>query len=202
MVKTNLKKCCQPDGTKTKVVEGNGTKTGHFLVKTNQFPREVCHRDDCVFCTQGGRSDRKSMCDKSSVGYEGQCMRCVDRPHVYVGETSKTGYTRSKEHLGDYRAAFAAKLPPPVTANNIKEKRPPKSWMWEHTRDVHQGQIGEMGCQFDYKFTVKNKFTKCLQRQVDEDIRMQLREIEGSTLLNSKNEYFTPKSVQLIYKQL
>ena len=74
--------------------------------------------------------------------------------------------------------------------------------MWEHIRDAHQGQVGEGGAQSDFKFTVKNKFTKCLQRQVDEDIRMKIRENEGFVLLNSKNEYYTPKSVELIFKQL
>ena len=142
------------------------------------------------------------MCDKSNVGYEGECVRCVENPHVYVAETSKTGYTRIKEHLGNYRAASAAKLPPlPLTSNTV-ERRPPKSWMWEHIRDAHQGQVGEGGAQSDFKFTVKNKFTKCLQRQVDEDIRMKIRENEGFVLLNSKNEYYTPKSVELIFKQL
>ena len=77
---------------------------------------------------------------------------------MYVGETSKTGYSRVKEHLGSYRAASAAKLPPLPLSNNLTEKRPPKSWMWEHTRDVHYGQVGEGGGQFDFKFTVKNKF--------------------------------------------
>ena len=74
--------------------------------------------------------------------------------------------------------------------------------MWEHTRDVHYGQVGEGGGQFDFKFTVTNKFRKCLQRQVNEDIRMKTRENEGFKLLNSKNEYYTPKSVELIFKQL
>ena len=147
-------------------------------------------------------SGSETMCDKSSVGYEGRCVKCVDSPHLYVGETSKTGYTRVKEHVGNYRAASAAKLPPPIITNNTTEKRPPKSWMWEHTRDAHNGQIGEGGGQFDYKFTVKNKFGKCLQRQVDEDIRMKQRENEGCVLLNSKYEYYTPKSVELIFKQL
>ena len=74
--------------------------------------------------------------------------------------------------------------------------------MWEHTRDSHYGQVGEGGIQSDYKFTVTNKFTKCLGRQVDEDIRMKLKENQGCVLLNSKNEYYTPKSVEIVFKQL
>ena len=47
----------------------------------------------------------------------------------------------------------------------------------------------------------REKFGKCLNRQVHEDIRMQKFVSKGGTLLNSKNEYFTPKSVQAIFKQ-
>ena len=204
MVRQNLQKCRQPAGTKTKVVEGNGSKSGHLLVRTNQFPREVCHREKCVLCAVGGGQGKKTKCDKSNVGYEGKCVRCVETPHIYVGETSHTGYTRVSQHLADFRAASIAKLPPLPTDNlpNQIRKRPPRSWMWEHVRDVHHGLVGEGGGHLDFQFTVKNKFTKCLQRQVDEDIRMKLRENEGCVLLNSKNEYFTPKSVEVIFKQL
>ena len=48
-----------------------------------------------------------------------------------------------------------------------------KSWMWEHTRDVHAGVVGQSGGMEDYKVKVVEKFQKCLYRQVDEDVRMQ-----------------------------
>ena len=40
-----------------------------------------------------------------------------------------------------------------------------------------------------------------LQWQVDEDIRMQHCELGGGTVL-SRNEFYTPKSVQPIFRQL
>ena len=73
--------------------------------------------------------------------------------------------------------------------------------MWEHTRDVHGGAVGPDSGVNDYKVRVAGKFDKCLQRQVDEDIRMQEFEANGATLLNSKHEYFTPKSVQAVFRQ-
>ena len=42
--------------------------------------------------------------------------------------------------------------------------------MWEHTRDVHGGQVGEEGEVLDYRFKVSGAFSKCLERQVDESI--------------------------------
>ena len=73
--------------------------------------------------------------------------------------------------------------------------------MWEHTRDVHGGVVGAEGGDSDYKVEVTGSFTKCLQRQVDEDIRMQQYEANGAILLNSKHEYYTPKSVQPDFRQ-
>ena len=48
---------------------------------------------------------------------------------------------------------------------------------------------------------VVKKFSKCLPRQLNEDIRMQEFESNGGTLLNSKQEYYTPKSVQPVFRQ-
>ena len=76
-----------------------------------------------------------------------------------------------------------------------------KSWMWEHTRDVHDGVIGQSGGLEDYKVKVVEQFQKCLYRQVNEDVRMQEFEAGGGVLLNSKYEYYMPKSVQPVFRQ-
>ena len=204
MVEEKLKEGRQPDGTRTKVVESNGVSASMGMVKANQFPRGVCHRQDCVVCFQKDGSSESTFCDRSSVGYEGDCLRCTESVCKYVGETSRTGYTRTKEHLSDYRAASAAKLPPLPRSDcgTAPDKRNAvKSWMWEHTRDVHGGQVGEREGVGDYRFKVTNKFKKCLERQVNEDIRMQHHKKDGCTLLNSKNEWYTPKSVEPVFKQ-
>ena len=52
-------------------------------------------------------------CDKGNIGYEYECTRCPDKA-VYVGETSRTAFTRLTEHLEDYRSAAAALLPAQV----------------------------------------------------------------------------------------
>ena len=87
-------------------------------------------------------------------------------------------------------------------SNNRSWKCDPKSWMWEHVRDIHAGHVGVDDGVQDFEFQITNKFQKCLPRQVDEDIRMRMGSQEGCVLLNSKNEYYTPKSVELVFKQL
>ena len=112
-----------------------------------------------------------------------------------------------KEHLANYRAAAAAKLPPFPAGVGPGDQDPPgrkkdvKSFIWEHTRDRHGGQVGDMQGMLDFSFKVSNTFQRCIQRQVDEGLRMKTREGEGCVLLNSKNELFTPKLVELDIRQ-
>ena len=131
----------------------------------------------------------------------GQCARCADKVS-YIGETSKPAYTRFKQHFANYRAAAPANLqalPNPTLGGSVmKPGRDVKSWMWEHARDMHGGVVGGMG---DFNMKVTGKFRKCLERQVSEGIQITMCENEGGTLLNSKNEYFTPKNVETVFKQ-
>ena len=181
----------------------NGSvRTG--LVKSNQFPRIVCEREDCQLCSQQAGEARSVACDKENVGYRGECTRCLAGAFAYIGETSKTAYTRLSQHLAAYKTASAAQLqalPQPAVFDPLNRPRAPKSWMWEHTRDEHQGIVGPDGGRDDFKVTVDGRFQKCLYRQVDEDVRMKIFEASGGVLLNSKNEYYMPKSVQPVFRQ-
>ena len=190
----------------TKVVEDGGVCARNILVKSNQFPREECSRNDCVICFQRDGEGKSVKCVRNNIGYEGRCLRCPSR-YSYLGESSRTAYTRIKEHLLDYRAAYAAKLPalPPMNGGGTgggKRQKDVKSWMWEHCRDCHDGDLGEDGGMRDYKFEVTGVFKKCLDRQVDEGLRITRCEAEGGTILNSKNEFFTPKIVSTVFRQL
>ena len=70
-----------------------------------------------------------------------------------MGETSRTAYTRVKEHVSDYRAAMLLTMQPstdPLKSKDIK------SWMWEHTWDKHDGLVGTA----DYRSKVNGTFLK------------------------------------------
>ena len=193
----------QPQGTQTKVVEDGGVCARNVLTKSNPFPREECGRNDCVMCSQREIHNPRMCCSRMNVGYEGECARC-ELKHTYIGETSRTAYTRIKEHLSNYRAASAANLPAIPSdrwGGGEQWKKDSKSWMWEHSRDCHGGQVGDGGGIDDYKFKVSGAFKKCLNRQVDEGLRMTASESLGVTLLNSKNEFYTPKIVMPVFRQ-
>ena len=110
-VRRNLERGRQPKGTKTKVLEDGGRGARQGMILSNQFPRESCSREDCQLCLQQDGDNRRIVCDKENIGYEGRCSRCPEIIFTYIGETSKTAYTRLSQHLAAYRAASAAKLP-------------------------------------------------------------------------------------------
>ena len=94
-------------------------------------------------------------------------------------------HTRLRQHLAAYKTASAAQLPAqPQHVDPLSRPRAAKSWMWEHTRDKHQGIVGPNEGRDDYKVKVEGRFLKCLYQQVDEDVRMQLFEASGGELLN------------------
>ena len=98
LVRANIARGRQPRGTRTKVIEDGGVCTKNISTKSNQFPRDVCGREDCGICCASEPSQTVMRCSVRSVGYEGKCVRCVSK-HAYIGETSKTAYTQIKEHL-------------------------------------------------------------------------------------------------------
>ena len=198
-IRKNLENVRQPKGTKIKVLEDGGVSIQLGAVKPNPFPKEGCDRADCLICFHRDGKESGMKCYLSNVGYESVCTKC-DEPFAYIGETSRTAYSRFREHLGNYKSAAKAKLPALPQANGGEVQGRVKSFMWEHTQDFHEGQVGEVGGMGDFKASVVNKFSKCLPRQVNEDIRMQEFESKGGTLLNSKQEYYTPKSVQTVFR--
>ena len=67
---------------------------------------------------------------------------------------------------------------------------------------MHGGQIGAEGGVLDYRFKMSGTFSKCLERQVDEGVRIRLNEQDGVVLMNSKNEWFTVKTVETVFRQM
>ena len=61
--------------------------------------------------------------------------------------------------------------------------------------------LGQQGGVDDYMFSVTGVFRKCLDRQVDEGLRILQCENDGGVVLNSKNEWFTPRTVETVFRQ-
>ena len=77
-------------GFKIKVVEKVGIAIKRLLQRSDPCKPRQCEREDCLVC----RTDGKGPCDRQSVTYEIKCTECNN---IYVGETSRSAYTRGKE---------------------------------------------------------------------------------------------------------
>ena len=90
------------DGINIKVVEKAGVRIGTILQGLKE--KEDCGRGNCMIHTTGGRG----RCDRENVVYQGHCLACRDigRKSVYVGESSRSGYVRGKQHIEAIRLSL------------------------------------------------------------------------------------------------
>ena len=103
-------------GFKIKVVERAGTALKNMFPTNNLWEGQKCGRPDCTTCEQG--AEIMSPCTQASVVYENICETCnpgaggkkelkeirSDIPTMYVGETSRSLYERSKEQWSTWRS--------------------------------------------------------------------------------------------------
>ena len=173
------------------------------LARNNPFKRRSCGRPKCPLFLAGNRCNEQ--CYKEGILYAASCNRCHQsqldagldpKERMYIGESSRTLYTRAQQHLNDYRVASAKG--PGHTPGPSEEA--PSSWMWEHSLEEHGGS---QNLETDYNFQVLCSYRDPLTRQVAEATRIQkaLRtqthiQPDGKPVniisLNRKGEYFAP----------
>ena len=163
-------------GYRVRVAEAAGTPLSILLPSTNPWGPVDCQRQDCVTCHQG--DERRIDCRKRNIMYESECVLCAeskssqkdgkpdmkDGKGVYVGESSRSIYERSKEHVADRE-------------NLAEESHQVKHWLSSHE---------ELLTPPKFKFKLIQCFKDPLTRQLSEAVRIELR---GSDILNSKSEY-------------
>ena len=123
-----------------------------------------CHRADCPACVFPPKKG-PSRCKQKSVVYESVCQTCIKNGSaegVYIDESGRSLYERSREHLDD--------------AKNQKDF----SHIWKHWALCHQDQMS----QPVFKFKVTRVHKTPLDRQLHEAIKI----AEVGTL-NSKCEF-------------
>ena len=192
-----------PKGTKVKVIERPGPKLMSELAKNNPFLRKNCDRENCPYVTKGMFCNEK--CYKEGIIYKASCDRCYQHDvetnrepiqKIYLGESSRTLYTRSLQHIEDYRKA-GLKTP---NISHTQEEDQVSSWMWEHSKEAHGGP-NEFSK--DYTFDVITNYRDPLSRQVAEALRIQRAlnygkhtESNGKEVqvisINRKGDFFSP----------
>ena len=123
-----------------------------------------CHRADCPVCDLPSHKG-PTKCKVKSIVYESACQVCLKNGSsdgIYIGESGRSLYERSKEHLED--------------AKNHKDS----SHIWKHWALCHQ----DLMVQPVFKFKVIRVHKSCLDRQLHEAVK-----IAECGTLNSKCEF-------------
>ena len=148
-------------GFKVRLVESSGVPLSRLF--SVDLSDGYCHRFDCVVCDTHQKKG-SSRCKKKAIVYESKCLDCPSnsKNSVYIGESGRSLYERSQEHLED------------------AEKRRKCSHIFKHLALQHP----EMDTQPRFKFSVLKVHSSPLDRQLHEAVR-----ISCHGHLNSKSEY-------------
>ena len=164
---------------RVRMTEAAGTPLSILLTSNNPWGEEDCQRDDCIPCSQG--DERRMNCRRRNIMYESRCQECNKDEDakskkmgeirclragkgIYVGESSRSLYERSKEHRADRESM-------------LEESHQVKHWLLHHQ---------ELHCPPAFRYKVIATFKDPMTRQLSEAVRIELR---GSEVLNSKSEY-------------
>ena len=171
-------------GFRMKVVENAGTSLGTLLSNRDPWAGTRCGRESCFPCKQ--KTERIEDCKKANILYESRCCTCNgeekgktslelddprEHPSIYVGESARTLQERSREHHSDY------------------SKQKEESHMLKHWSEAHRGEEKPRFNQF-----VISSYKSCLERQIGEAVRIQLR----GNVLNSVGVYNRSKLTRLV----
>ena len=191
-LRTNEEVLAKIPKSKLKIVERAGLKLQDVLTTSNPWKGQDCGRLNCLLC-HTKMSTEKNMrqdCHKRNLVYETRCLTCERKElkrieeldienkekdvlkakikqYKYIGETSRSSYERSWEHLNDM-----------AQLRNT-------SHMLKHAIGVHPDEdMSEV--QFGMRVL---KFTQSsFERQILESVIIQ-SERTDHVLLNSRTEY-------------
>ena len=166
---------------RVKVVERGGTTIKQILTKSNPWAAGFCSRAGCLMCENG---DGKQNCMEKNIVYQISCLECaaaastggdgvnnIDqgrcRLALYIGQTSRTGYERGREHL-----------------EGLKKKNE-NNPLYKHVADKHNDDTN-----VKFRMTVVKKHFSAFSRLVHEAIKIELisKNSKLVEVLNSRSE--------------
>ena len=146
-----------------KVIEKAGTQVKHLIQKSEPFKQNRCNDKDCFPCTSNKNNNKHTNCRKDGIVYYITCNTCQAK---YVGESSRNGNTRGREHLNDY------------------ETNKDSSIMLRHIQTHHRHDEHRP----NFTMTITQIYNnKCMDRQLSEAI--QINNVPDEDKINNKTEY-------------
>ena len=156
-------------GMDVRVIEraGNSVRSD---AKSEPLRNKNCGRGDCMCCSSGNEGD----CEKNSIGYRIVCQGCllVGKRTEYEGESARNAFSRGLEHSEGLR--------------NEREDSP----LWKHCQLAHNGE------KQDFSMEVIGSFQSCLERQINEAVR--ITSSQADFIMNSKSEFHQAPIVRVV----
>ena len=151
-------------GVKFRIIETGGISIKSILQRSNPVESPGCDSEDCLPCKPG--RGEGGQCEGCGINYEIECQLCPDGQRAkYIGESSRNLYTRSQEHMNNFRSGSQS------------------SFILKHQNKDHGG------AEPDYKAKVVARTRDCLTRQVREAVMIRRCPVQ---ILNGKAEWHQP----------
>ena len=176
-LRKRYEKVIERTGIKMRVVEQSGVSLKRTLQRSDPAKNQTCWHPECLVCSTGG----KGPCDVVGINYDIECVECaesidVGRQVKYTGESSRTAYSRGKEHLDDL------------------DKKREKSRMWKHCKSKHAERVP------DFRMHVKGIYSRdAMLRQITEAVR--INNAPAGSLMNDKTEWNFIRIPRMIMEQ-
>ena len=155
--KRRVQEVAKRNRVKVKVVERVSCTMKTILQKSNPFGVMRCQRENCVV----REKDIQIDCRSRGCVYE---MRCKECERKYRGQTGKSTYERTCEHIGDWKGE--------------KERCP----LWKHSKIHHNKQ------RFDFDIEIISQFFgKPTRRLITEAVVID--ELNAEERMNKKEEW-------------
>ena len=108
-------------GVHFKIVETGGLSIKSVLQKSNPLETPGCDDEECLPCKPGRGAG--GQCEGCGINYQIECQLCPDgQKEVYLGESSRNLFTRSSEHVNNFRSGLQS------------------SFMLKHQSNKHRGE--------------------------------------------------------------
>ena len=152
---------------RVKLVEKTGTQLQQILTKPDLLGSTVGSRADCLVCPAS--KDGLSRCRDTNLVYENTCRLCLAKGTTkkYIGETARSGYRRSTEHLGDLQSKSV------------------ESHMLSHIEEPHRGEELNLSSAMEvaktFEFKILQKHPSSMKRHITEAVKIRLA---GDSALN------------------
>ena len=147
-------------------IERGGVKIKDMVCRSNPWENQDCQREDCPIC-QGaeGEGNQMGKCRTEGIVYRISCIECKnnDIKSCYIGESSRSGYCRIKEHKAGH-------------LNQSKDNP-----LWKHSSVEHNG------IHQKFKYEILSKHRTPLSRQITEWVRIVAESKSGNTMNNKSD---------------